>query len=80
LLLIIAVILASSVGFHLGWYGKQLLQLVKELKAREPEPVSRVVTPKPAGYADVNNMTSGIITPKPPSVIRLEEEERLRNM
>ena len=68
------------VAFYLGWYGRQLLESVKRLIEREPEQDGKVVTPLPAGYVDVNNMTSGIISPKTPAQIDFEQEQRLNNL
>jgi len=77
---VIGFIIGFSLAFHLGWYGKFLLTSVKELLKKEPETTGKIINPLPAGYSNVNNMSSGIITPKSPYQIDREEEERLRSI
>jgi hypothetical protein len=77
--LIVGFILGISLGFHLGFYLKQLIQKTKDIFDRDPEPVSRVVTPLQPGYADVNAQ-SAFISPKTPQQIEREEQERVRSL
>lgn len=76
--LIAGILIGVSVGFHAGWYGKQMLAILKELKEREPEPEPKVVIPTPPEYAAINNTSSAFINPKTPEVMRYEEEQRIR--
>ncbi len=75
---VIGILLGMSVGFHIGWYGKQLLNNVKKLIDREPDQPSKIVSPLPPGYTRINNTTSGIVTPKSPAQIEREENQRLQ--
>lgn len=77
---IIGFIIGTPVAFFIGWYGRQMVEGIKKLLEREPEQDGAVVTPLPAGYVDVNNMSSGIISPKTPAQIDFEQEQRLNNL
>lgn len=79
LYLIVGFILGISLGFHFGFYIKQILVKTKEIFDRDPEPVSTVVTPLRPGYADVNAQ-SAFISPKTPQQIEREEQERVRSL
>lgn len=68
-----------SLGFHLGFYLKQLQRKVKQIYNRDPEPPAQVITPKRPGYADVNELSS-IVTPKTPEQIEREEQARVRGL
>lgn len=72
-------ILGLSIGFHVGFYGRRILIIVKEILNRDPEPPAQVITPKRPGYADVNAQ-SAFISPKTPQQIEREEQERVRSL
>jgi hypothetical protein len=79
LYLIVGFLIGLSLGFHIGFYGRRLIITVKAILDRDPEPVSRVVTPLQPGYADVNAQ-SAFISPKTPQQIEREEQERVRSL
>lgn len=77
--LIVGILIGLSTGFHIGFYLKQLLEKIKAIYNRDPEPPARVVTPLRPGYSNVTDL-SAIVTPKTPQQIAREEEEELRNL
>jgi hypothetical protein len=79
LFLIAGILIGAIVGFQVGFYLHKLLKIAKSIYNRNPEPPSRVVTPKPPGEADVREL-SAIITPKTPYEVEREEQERIRNL
>jgi hypothetical protein len=72
-------ILSASVGFHIGFYLLQLIELSKKIWDRDPEPPAQIITPRAPGYADVNEL-SAIVSPKTPDQLEREEQERVRNI
>jgi hypothetical protein len=79
LLFIVGVLFGLSVGFHVGFYYKWIIESVTKLLDREPEQESKVINPLPPGYSDVT-ATSAIITPKSPDQVDREEQERMSHL
>lgn len=76
---ILIFVLALSIGFHAGWYGKEILNSVRELVHREPPVKTEIVTALPPDEADVT-ASSYVVSPKTPAQIEFEERERVRKL
>lgn len=75
LYLIAGILLGLSAGIHIGLYFKWFKDKLNDILNRDPEPTPQVITPRPPGFADVNEL-SAIVTPKSP--YEIEREERAR--
>lgn len=73
--LIIGILIGLQIGYNLAWIKAKL----NDIYNRDPEPTAQVVTPKPPGYADVNDL-SAIVTPKTPEQVEREEQQRVRDL
>ncbi len=73
-------LIAAFLFFHIGWYGKQLLELTKSIKGTKPVEPEQAASVTMGAYKrpNENYQSLQIVNPKTPQQLEYEAQMQVR--